>query len=141
VAFAPGALVASTDSTTAAEFLAWSRRQMMITRFYAPRLWALALFAHVVYCGAMVAGVWMAPSLVALLLAIGYYKAWRRLALARIAMPQYEAWFQRYTLWHTLWTPIGTWLWLYSCAAAALGNSITWRGYRLRLRTLAPPPS
>lgn len=144
VAFVPGALVASTDSTTAPEFLSWSRRQMMITRFYAPRLWALALFAHVVYCGAMLAGARLAGTaagLVALQLAIGYYKAWRRLSLARLAMPRQEAWFARYAVWHLLLTPIGTWLWLYSCAAAAFGSTITWRGYRLRLRRLAPPSS
>lgn len=143
VAFAPGALVASTDCTTATEVLEWTRRQMMITRFYAPRLWGVALFAHVVYCGSMVAAVadgsLVALCLLAIQLGIGYCKGARRLSLARLAMPEHELWFQSHFVVHTLLTPIGTWLWLYSCIASAFSSTITWRGYRLRLRRVPAP--
>ncbi|MBI4907110.1 MAG: glycosyltransferase [Acidobacteria bacterium] len=146
VTFTPGALAASTDSTTATEFLSWSRRQMMITRFYAPGLWRLALFAHVVYCSSMIAALYLhsqgytlAGAALVLQLAIGNFKAIRRLDLARAAMPQYDAWFRSNRLRHTALTVFGTWLWLYACLASGISDTITWRGYRLRLRRMAPP--
>lgn len=145
IAFAPGALVASTDSTGLAEFLSWSRRQMMITRFYAPGLWKLALFAHVVYCVAMAAALWFAMSgsipasaALAIQLGIGWWKGHRRIVLARLAMPQYRNWLERFGALHVLLVPVGTWLWLWSSAAAGVSDTIEWRGYRLRLRTLPP---
>lgn len=146
IAFAPGALVASTDSTTAFEFLAWSRRQMMITRFYSSALWKLALFAHVVYCIAMAGAAWLAfqgnaAAIAALViqLGIGWWKGHRRIAMARIAMPQWHAWFDRHAALHVALVPIGTWLWLWSALAASFSDTIEWRGYRLKLRTLPIP--
>ncbi len=57
IVFAPGAMVASTDSSGGGEFLRWIRRQMLITRVYRPGLWTLGLAAHLVYCAAQVAAV------------------------------------------------------------------------------------
>jgi cellulose synthase/poly-beta-1,6-N-acetylglucosamine synthase-like glycosyltransferase len=146
IAFAPGALVASTDSTGMLEFLAWIRRQMRITRFYAPGLWKLALFAHVVSCTAMVGGLGLALGgnrVAALALAIqlgtGWWKGYRRVALARLAMPEHREWFERHRALHVALVPAGTWLWLWSSFAAGFSNTISWRGYRLTLRTLPPP--
>ncbi|MCS7024285.1 MAG: glycosyltransferase family 2 protein [Bryobacteraceae bacterium] len=146
IAFAPGALVASVDSTSGREFLAWSRRQMMITRFYAPRLWAVALTAHAIYCGAMVAGAWLAANgsfaaagLLAFNLGAGWWKAARRLALARLAMPEWRTWFDRYSKLHLALVPAGTWAWLWSALSAGFGHTIHWRGYRLTLRRLPSP--
>lgn len=148
ITFAPGALVASTDSTTASEFLPWARRQMMITRFYAPRLWQLALFAHVVYCGGMAAAVvlltqghWPAGAALLAQVVAGNFKAVRRLELARAAMPIYDRWFRENSMTHAAWTVAGTWLWLYACVASALSDTIEWRGYRLRLRRVPTPSS
>jgi cellulose synthase/poly-beta-1,6-N-acetylglucosamine synthase-like glycosyltransferase len=150
IVFTPGALVAATDSTTSTELLSWTTRQMRITRFYAPRLWHLSLVAHLIYCGAMVAGVsllllegsrMMAVAALAVQLGIGYYKAARRLTLASDAMPAHRQWFARYRWLHALLTPCGTWLWLYASMAAALSDTIQWRGYALRLSRLRPPPA
>jgi len=147
IVFTPGALVAATDGTTFTELLSWTTRQMRITRFYAPRLWHLSLAAHLIYCGAMVAGVSLllegsslAAAALAVQLGTGYYKAARRLALASHAMPAHRQWFARYGWLHALLTPCGTWLWLYASAAAALSGTIQWRGYSLRLSRLSPPP-
>jgi cellulose synthase/poly-beta-1,6-N-acetylglucosamine synthase-like glycosyltransferase len=146
IAFAPGALAASTDSTGMFEFLDWIRRQMRITRFYAPRLWWLALFAHLVYCAAMAGGLGLAlggsvPAALALAIQLGtgWWKGYRRIALARLAMPEHRAWFDRYAAVHVALVPAGTWLWLWSSLAAGFSGTITWRGYRLTLRTLPPP--
>lgn len=142
VAFAPGAMVAAVDGTTMTGFLAWIRRQMMITRFYAPGLWRLSLFAHVVYCGAMVATLKIATvasiGTLVVLLGVGMYKGWNRIRCARIAMQEYPQLFQTFALLHVLLVPVGTWLWLYSSVAAAIGNTIDWRGRKYRLRRLGP---
>lgn len=143
IAFAPAALVASTDSTTFPEFLSWIRRQLMITRFYAPNLWKLSLFAHTVYCLAMLAALKIATvaslAALALQLAVGMYKGWNRIRCARLVLHEYPMLFQTFGTLHVLLVPAGTWLWLYASLAAAFGNTIHWRGYRLTLRRLPPP--
>lgn len=143
IAFAPAALVASTDGTSAAEFLSWIRRQMMITRFYAPHLWKLSIFAHAVYCGAMLAALKIATvaslAALAIQLGVGMYKAWNRIRCARLILHNYPMLFQTFGTLHVLLVPIGTWLWLYSSVAAGFGNTIHWRGYRINLRRLPKP--
>lgn len=146
IVFAPGALVASTDGTNGAEFLKWIRRQLAITRFYAPMLWRVALVAHIVYCAAMAGALWLAlqgspwaAAALAIQLGTGCWKGHTRTRLASLAMPAYRDWFRRYGLLHAALVPVGTWLWLYACIAAAWSNVIVWRGYRLRLRRLKPP--
>lgn len=140
IAFAPAALVASTDGTSMREFLAWIRRQMMITRFYAPHLWKLSVFAHTVYCGAMLAALKIATvasiTALAIQLGVGMYKGWNRIRCARFILHQYPILFQTFGTLHVLLVPIGTWLWLYASVAAGFGNIIHWRGYRLLLRRL-----
>lgn len=137
IAYAPAAAVAATDHTTAVEFLGWTRRQMMITRFYAPRLWWLGLVAHVLYCGGMTAsaalalhGSTAAALALALQLGAGMWKGRNRLAAARAALPDHAACFRRYGWVHIWWTPLATWVWLYSLLASAWGDTIVWRGRR-----------
>jgi hypothetical protein len=140
IAFAPGAMVASTDHTGARDFLRWIRRQMTITRVYSPRRWWLAMIAHFFYCGAMAACViailqasrgaeW---ALIALLTP-GLLKGANRATLAKAEFPEYRQWFDRYAWVHAWWVPLATWFWLYGLAASALGNVIEWRGNRYRL--------
>lgn len=140
IVFAPAALVAATDHTSGRELLAWICRQMRITRFYAPNLWRIALVAHIVYCFAMAAALWLALNgsrialgALALQIGIGMWKGARRVTLARMCLPDYAAWFARYGWLHVLLVPAGTWLWLYGCLAAAASDSIEWRGYRYKL--------
>jgi hypothetical protein len=116
---------------------------MKITRFYAPKLWKLALFAHVVYCIAMAAALTLAlqgSMLAALALAVqlgaGWYKGWNRVLLAQMAMPEHRRWFSRYGWLHAALVPVGTWLWLYSCLGSAGSATIRWRGYTYELRRL-----
>jgi len=54
IVFAPRALVRNPSSTGCGEFLAWIRRQAVITRVYNPGLWILGAVSHLVYCSAMV---------------------------------------------------------------------------------------
>lgn len=140
IAFAPGAMVASTDHCTWGELFEWTRRQMQITRFHAPKLWGLALAAHVLYCGAMVAGIalllqgqWIGAAALSAQLLLGYLKATHRIRMVAEAMPEHASWFHRWGWLHVLLTPLGTWLWLYASIAAGLFREIVWRGRRHRL--------
>jgi ceramide glucosyltransferase len=138
--FAPGALVVSSDRIGARELLRWIRRQLVITRVYAPRLWALSFAATVVYCTAMVACIvaladryWMAGAVLAVLLAAGMLKGTAREKLASMALQQSRPWFQRHGWTFTWLVPLATWTWLFGHMASAFTNVIEWRGYRYRL--------
>lgn len=140
IAFAPGALASSPERITARRFFAWSRRQLLLTRVYSPRLWRAALAAHVLYCGGMAAAVvaWyhgsaVAPWLLVAQLVPGMAKGLGRARLARAALPAHAAWFRSWGWTHTLLVPVATWLWLAALVSSAFGDSIEWRGRRYRL--------
>ena len=140
IAYAPAALVAALDHTTAREFFAWTRRQMMITRFYSPGLWWIALAAHVIYCAAMTASLVLllrgsAPAGAALLvqLGAGMIKGRNRLKVARAALPQQAGALRRRGWVHIWWTPLATWAWLAALAASSFGGTVRWRGRVYRL--------
>ncbi len=140
VAFAPGAMVASTDRTTAAEFFPWARRQLTITRIYNPRLWWTALAAHVIYCGAMAAAIIAienghsaAEWALVIQLGLGMLKGANRATLAKAELPAFNAWFERYGWVHSIWVPLVTWIWLVTLVSSAFANTIEWRGNRYLL--------
>lgn len=146
IVFAPGAMAVSTDRTGGREFLLWARRQLTITRVYRPRLWWMALAAHVFYCGGMLAAIVAsiyghrgAEWVLIAQLSPGMLKGANRATLAKAELPQYKAWFDRHAWVHTLWVPLGTWIWLIALLMSACGNSIVWRGNRYHLRTVHPP--
>ncbi|MCC6294639.1 MAG: glycosyltransferase [Bryobacterales bacterium] len=137
ITFAPGALTPARDHTGFGELLAWSARQMLLTRIYRPELWTIALLGHLVYCAAMPAAVllavWGHPAALvplALQLGVSMLKAARRCAWATAALdePAGSPWL------HAALAPTVTWLWLYALLASAAGNVLAWRGVRYRLR-------
>ena len=141
IAYAPGALTACYDRTGARRLFSWMRRQMVITRTYRPRLWWPALVAHIFYCGGMTAsivasvrGSLLAEWALIAQLSPGMLKGLNRATLARAALPECEAWFNRHTWVHAMWVPLATWLWLAALASSAFGNTIEWRGYRYHLK-------
>jgi ceramide glucosyltransferase len=138
--FAPGAMVVSSDGIGAGDLLRWIKRQLVITRVYAPRLWVLSFLATLIYCTAMVTcivalldGHGVAGAVLAVLLAAGMLKGTAREKLAAIALPHSRPWFQRHGWTFTWLVPLATWTWLYGHLASALTNVIEWRGYRYRL--------
>ncbi len=144
IAYAPGALVPTYGTTTAAGLFAWMRRQMILTRVYCPRLWWPALAAHVVYCAgmaastaALAAGHTRAGALLAAQLLPGMWKGLRRARLARDSMPQCASWFRRYLWIHAAAVPLATWLWLIALLSSAAGSTFEWRGYRYTLKRRA----
>jgi cellulose synthase/poly-beta-1,6-N-acetylglucosamine synthase-like glycosyltransferase len=141
IAFAPGAMAVSSERTTARAFLAWARRQLLITRVYRPRLWWTALAAHIFYCGGMAAamiaslqGSRGAEWVLLALLSPGMLKGVNRATLAKAELPDYKAWFDRHAWVHAWWVPLATWIWLLVLAASAFGNHIVWRGKRYLVR-------
>ncbi|MCU1238082.1 MAG: glycosyl transferase, family 2 [Candidatus Solibacter sp.] len=141
IAYAPGALTPNVEHTSGLRFLGWIRRQMAITRIYAPRLWWPGLIAHVFYCGGMAASVIasiqgnrLAEWALIAQLSPGMLKGLNRATLAKAALPEYEGWFKRHSWVHAIWVPLATWVWLYALASSAIGDSILWRGRRYPLK-------
>jgi len=141
IAFAPGAMTPCLDRTTARAFFAWARRQLTITRVYRPRLWWMALAAHVFYCGGMTAsivasirGYRLAEWALIAQLSPGMLKGLNRAVLAKAALPEMDAWFKRHSWVHAMWPPLATWVWLIAIASSAFGNTVVWRGYRYKIR-------
>jgi ceramide glucosyltransferase len=144
IAYAPGALVPSTEPISFPALLSWSRRQLTITRFYAPRLWRKGLLAHILYCAAMLASLSLALRgvsfgwwILAAQLLPGMWKGYRRAVLARICLPECAHWFRRYAWLHAACVPVATWLWLVALVSSAFGSTIKWRGYRYDLKSPA----
>jgi hypothetical protein len=141
IAYAPGALAPSFDRVSCRGFFEWSRRQMILTRVYRPRLWWTGLLAHIFYCGGMaasivasIAGYRLAEWALIAQLSPGMLKGLNRATLARAALPDHEAWFRRHAWVHAIWVPLATWLWLVALASAAFQSHIVWRGQRYELR-------
>ena len=141
IAYAPGALTPCVEHTSGVRFLGWIRRQMAITRVYAPRLWWPGLIAHIFYCGGMAASVIaslngnrLAEWALIAQLSPGMLKGVNRATLAKAALPEYESWFKRHSWVHAIWVPLGTWVWLIALASSAFGTSIQWRGRRYALK-------
>ena len=141
IVFAPGAFVASTDGAGGREFLRWIQRQMLITRVYRPKLWAVGLAAHLIYCSAQVAslvvalsGEWVGWPLLAAQWGIGMWKGAKRGAIGKRLLPEYAGWFRRRGWIYPVFDPLSTWIWLYSFLASAVTNQIEWRGNRYRFK-------
>ena len=125
----------------AAVFFAWIRRQMALTRLYAPRLWWTGLIAHIFYCGGMAASVIasirgnrLAEWALIAQLSPGMLKGLNRATLAKAALPEYEAWFKRHSWVHAIWVPLATWVWLIALVSSGLARTIEWRGRRYALK-------
>lgn len=137
IAWAPGATILSTSAIGPAELFEWTRRQLVITRFYAPALWLIAFVAHFIYCAGMTAVIvaaangypWLLWLLVPMLVP-GMVKAYRRAVIARSNVPGAHI----SPMAHALYVPAATWLWMISLVASGVGRSIRWRGYQYRLR-------
>ena len=140
IAYAPGALVPSYDRGPAGRLFSWMRRQMLITRRYAPRIWWTATIAHIFYCGGMawsiaasVQGNRLAEWALLAQLSPGMLKGMNRAILAKAALPQCEPWFRRHQWVHAMWVPLATWLWLAVLISSAFGKTIQWRGRKYSL--------
>jgi ceramide glucosyltransferase len=147
IRFEPRCLVASREASSFAEFMRWANRQMIITRVYAPRLWALGLAAHVLYSltfifGLLVllnpAGGWERFAVLAALAAIlglGMGKGNIRAMVAREIFPEERGFLARYGKRYWQLTLLVPWVMLYNFVVAGWVRTIEWSGVRYRLRS------
>jgi cellulose synthase/poly-beta-1,6-N-acetylglucosamine synthase-like glycosyltransferase len=146
IAFVPECLVASPCEMRARDFFEFTTRQLVITRVYARKLWMMAALAHLFYCAAVLIGLglWVSslavglPSLQYLVLALvpPLFAALRgvlRLVAALDLLPEWRQKLLAYAWAWTILAPLVPFAYLYNSFAAAFSRKITWRGIRYEL--------
>ncbi len=147
VAFVPGCIVASYDSTTWTQLFEFARRQFLITRVATPGTWWLGLLSSLY----SVFGLWIGAGLavyaahrryshVCLFAAVPllffmaqFVRAILRQSIAKIILEQYRSKLKAAAVvdlmlfW--LWSPVM----LFLILSSAFGRIISWRGIRYRL--------
>jgi ceramide glucosyltransferase len=133
IAFAPGAMLDYEGRAGARQFFAEAQRQMAMARACFPRLWWSALVTHVFYCGGMAAAVTAsvrgsrgAEWALVVQLGLGMLKGVNRATLAKAELPDRKAWFKRHAWVHSLWVPLGTWVWLCVLLSSAFIRTVEW---------------
>ncbi len=124
----------------------FTNRQIIITRVYAPRLWALAGAAHLLYCITLLGGLFallaawiggftgMHVLLLALVApALSAARGYLRLLAATELLPAWKEPLLRYGWAWTLLAPLVPFVYAVNSVAAAFTRQITWRGMRYAL--------
>jgi cellulose synthase/poly-beta-1,6-N-acetylglucosamine synthase-like glycosyltransferase len=146
VAFCPECLAATIHPWTGSSLLEFTDRQILITRIYSPRRWALGAIAHVgysltlIYAGivillAMVGGdPWMQLALIALVIPL---LATLKGALRTIAVIELlPDWKVQLNEWAWAWmalAPAVSFLFAWNFIASLATRRIRWRGIRYEL--------
>ncbi len=121
--------------------LSWVRRQLIIGRFYSPRLWTIVLVGHclgqALFWGSVVATVyglslranwtWQPASVVGLLYALNVCRAWTRHRASRFYLPHHQrelAASRRFDIWCS---PLAGLVLCGAIIASAIGRRIAWK--------------
>lgn len=142
IKFVPNCLVATYADASWQDLLEFSTRQIKITRIYAPRLWQLSCFSHLLFNFTFWGGlIWLALagiveryfnfsifSLLICTFALSAMTGWMRATVAAHLLPA-----NRERLWPRRWvyaaiSPLVSLLYLYNVCAAAFSRRISWRG-------------
>ncbi|HXH48384.1 MAG TPA: glycosyltransferase [Terriglobia bacterium] len=147
IRFEPRCLVASREDSSFAGFMRWTNRQIIITRVYAPRLWAMGLAAHVLYSLTFVWGLFVllepvagweriaVAALLAVILGLGMGKGKIRAVVAREIFPEEREFLGRYGKRYWQLTLLVPWVMLWNFLVAGFVRTIEWSGVRYRLRS------
>ncbi len=138
IRFVPTCLVPNRSDCGWGELFSWTTRQIIITRVYAPRLWALGLSANALYCAGAGMLLWAMPApwstaLLAAIGLVGMFTGAARAAGACAAMPACRDEVRRLRWAFVLLAPLVPLLMLYNFVLAGLTRTITWRGTSYRL--------
>ena len=146
IAFVPECLVPSFTETSARGFFEFIARQLIITRVYAPKLWATATIAHLVYCSTVLLGLglWIAnlrsgsPSLQFFVVALippllSALRGVQRLAAVLELQPEHRQKLLANAWAWTLLPPAVPFVALYGSVVSAFRRRIIWRGRRYEL--------
>ncbi|MGH9775370.1 MAG: glycosyltransferase [Candidatus Acidiferrales bacterium] len=144
--FVPECLASTAFDASFRELLAFTDRQIIITRVYSPRHWAAGLISHVSYAATLLFGVWV------VLAEILAGEAWLGLAILWLLVPLLAAmkgtlrmaavgeilpeWRTQIAKWSWAWTalaPLVPFLYAWNTLAASVRREIRWRGVRYRL--------
>lgn len=148
IRFEPRCLVASRQHSSFAEFIRWTNRQLIITRIYAPRLWAMGLAAHLLYSLAFAAGVFVllepasaaweriaVAALLSVILMLGMAKGKIRAVVAGEIFPEERECLARYGKRYWQLTLLVPWVMLWNFVVAGFARTIEWSGVHYRLRS------
>jgi ceramide glucosyltransferase len=146
ILFAPECMVPTTFDCDAASLLEFTNRQIVITRVYEPRLWALGALAHVLYCGAVLMGFGLyfanlisgAPAIHILLLALvpPVFSMARGILRLAAVMELLPGWKSKLLADGWIWTFLAAvvpFLSLWNSVVALFTRRIRWRGIRYQL--------
>jgi ceramide glucosyltransferase len=148
ILFAPECMVPTTFDCDAASLMEFTNRQIVITRVYDPRLWALGGLAHVLYCGTVLIGLGLyfadlisgAPAIHILLLALvpPVFSMARGILRLAAVMELLPAWKSKLLADGWIWTFLAAvvpFLSLWNSVVALFTRRIRWRGIRYQLIT------
>jgi ceramide glucosyltransferase len=144
--FVPECLVPSFTETSVRSFFEFIARQLIITRVYAPKLWATAAIAHLVYCSTVLLGLGLgianlrsgSPSLQFFVVALippllSAIRGVQRLAAVLELLPEHRQKLLANAWAWTLLPPAVPFVALYGSMLSAFRRRITWRGRRYDL--------
>ena len=146
IRFEPRCLVASREDSSFAEFVRWANRQIILTRVYALRLWALGLASYALYGVTFVMGglalarpertaeerVAVAAALLTVIL-LGAAKGAIRTQVARELFPEERATLDRCGARYWQLAPLVPWVMLFNFVVAAFTRRIRWGGVQYTL--------
>lgn len=138
VRFVPIALVPDYSECGWRELFAWTTRQLLITRLYAPKLWGGAFAVNGFYTAGVAALLASLPAWPALALLAGIVAATAatgadRAAGARAVLIGDAGQIARLRWAYVLLSPLIPFLFVGNCVAAALTREVSWRGTRYRV--------
>jgi ceramide glucosyltransferase len=144
--FVPECLAPTLQDVNAGELLAFTSRQMILTRVYSPRRWMLAALAHLTYCVTMVfSGCMIFSSMITgdswmgmtLLASVVVLLAAAKGALRAVAVQDLlREWRGKCEQWSWAWialAPVVPFLFLWNFIVSAFERRILWRGVRYQL--------
>ena len=133
-------------TATRRSLLEFTNRQIVITRVYEPRLWALGGLAHLLYCGAILLGIGMffanlitgAPAIHLLLLAmlppvLSMARGVLRLPAVMEILPDWKSKLLADGWVWTFLAAVAPFLSLWNTVVALFTRQIRWRGIRYQL--------
>jgi ceramide glucosyltransferase len=146
IVFCPECLAPTPHPWTGTELLAFTTRQIVITRIYSPKRWVLGLISHLSYCltlifavvvilGEMIGGdPWGQLALLALIVPLlAAMKGAMRTIAVNEALPEWKGKLQE---WGWVWmalAPIVPFLFSWNFILSLLTKRIQWRGIRYEL--------
>jgi ceramide glucosyltransferase len=146
IRFQPRCLVASREELSAAGFIRWANRQIILTRVYAPSFWWPGLAAHALYGATFLAGALVLASpaatavlrlgtagIVCLIVALGMAKGRIRTIVARELFQEERELLAHQGNCYWLLAPLVPWVMLWNFVVSAFSRRVEWRGVRYTL--------